>query len=289
MTLALASFMEEGKAGSKFKVSFNPASLKLAVSNTIPDEGGGGSQTKAKSTSKLDLELVFDSTDDGKDVREQSDKLKKLGFLTQSTKALPKVVFEWGTFSFTGMIESLNETFEFFSGEGVPLRETVAVSMKGLKLDERKASAAGGSADPSSTLASGGGALGATGLAQELGNPAAGRMIAAQNGLESMRFPGASPLAISGGPVLQGPLGASAPAEVAGFSANLAVRGGSFGASASAGVAARTGAFAGLGASSGFGAAVKLPSSIASAPVINRNFDLSGRATPAGAVSFQLK
>jgi Contractile injection system tube protein len=286
MTPVLATFMEEGKSGSKFDVHFNPASLKLAVSNTIPDEGGG-SQTKAKSASKLDLELVFDSTEDGKDVRETSNKLKALGFLTESTKALPKVVFEWGTFAFTGVIESLNETFEFFSGQGVPLRETMAVSMKGLKLDEKRAQQQQGGSQ-GAMIPPGGGSQGTTGVAQSLGNPAAGRGIAAQNGLESMRFPGSASLAVGADVSLKGPAGLSLP------EGGLSIQaGGVFGGQASARVTASAGAFAGLGPKVSTGNVLKLQlDSIPSfSPVISggRSFDLSGRISPSSGASFNVK
>ena len=283
MTPVLASFKEEGKEASKFFVHFNPASLKLAVSNTIPDEGGGGSQTKAKSASKLDLELVFDSTGDGKDVRESSNKLKTLGFLTASTKALPKVVFEWGTFVFTGVIESLNETFEFFSGQGVPLRETIAISMKGLKLDEKRAQkqdsgSSGGMVPP------GGGSQGTTGLAQGLGNAAGGRDIAAQNGLDSMRFPGSASLAVGMDVSLKGPAGLSLP--VGGMSIDA---GSVFGGLASAGVTSSAGAFAGLGPKISTGGVLKLQ--LDPMPTISSGdgFDLSGRISPTNGASFNVK
>ena len=278
---AMASFMEEGKGATKFNVHFNPASLKLAVSNTIPDEGG--SQTKSKSASKLDLELIFDSTGDGKDVRETSNKLKALGFLTKSTKALPKVVFEWGAFAFTGVIESLNETFDFFSSQGVPLRETIAVSMKGLKLDEKRETPQSSNSS-SGTLPPGGSALGTTGLAQGLGNPAAGRDIAAQNGLESMRFLGAASLSIGGEVALRGPAGLSISAQGAGVDV-----GGLFGSLASAGVSSSSGAFAGL--STRLVAAIPIKLQLEPFPAFSGagSFDLSGRLTSSSAASFNLK
>lgn len=38
--------------------------------------------------------------------------------------------FEWGAFIFTGMISSYNETLDFFAPEGIPLRATVALTLK---------------------------------------------------------------------------------------------------------------------------------------------------------------
>lgn len=38
--------------------------------------------------------------------------------------------FEWGAFIFKGMVSSYNETLDFFSPEGIPLRATVALTLK---------------------------------------------------------------------------------------------------------------------------------------------------------------
>jgi Contractile injection system tube protein len=43
----------------------------------------------------------------------------------------PKVCrFQWGSFVFVGMVSSYNETLDFFSPEGVPLRSTLALTLK---------------------------------------------------------------------------------------------------------------------------------------------------------------
>ncbi|MEJ2065025.1 MAG: hypothetical protein P8X74_17400 [Reinekea sp.] len=38
--------------------------------------------------------------------------------------------FQWGTFVFVGMVSSYNETLDFFTPEGVPLRATLALTLK---------------------------------------------------------------------------------------------------------------------------------------------------------------
>jgi hypothetical protein len=44
-------------------------------------------------------------------------------------KTLPAVRFLWGSFLFDGLMDSLEETLEYFSPEGKPLRASVAVSL----------------------------------------------------------------------------------------------------------------------------------------------------------------
>lgn len=78
--------------GATLTVDFNPAQLKLTVTNTMQDEQPDGKksakkkdsnppprQNVRKSATKLDTELVFDSTDTGSDVRIKSNQLKMMG------------------------------------------------------------------------------------------------------------------------------------------------------------------------------------------------------------------
>src|SRR6185436_4226819 len=85
------------KSGAKpIVVQFNPESLKLTRSNTFEDKSKG----KEKNA--------------------------------EGSREPPKpnlCLFAWGAFQFTGMFESFNETLDFFSPGGKPLRATVAVSM----------------------------------------------------------------------------------------------------------------------------------------------------------------
>src|SRR5262245_36883067 len=120
---ARAQFSAKG-AGAPTKpltVQFNPSSLKLTISNTIQDDQPGSTalQNVRKSATKLDLELLFDTTETGADVRTDTSVLKQMGRPAGTQNpALPMVTFAWGLFSFTGVIDSLQETIDFFSADG---------------------------------------------------------------------------------------------------------------------------------------------------------------------------
>jgi Contractile injection system tube protein len=241
MSLPTAAFEVNGE--TRATAHFNPASLKVSSTNQIADKSANAHQASAKTATKFDVELIFDTTETGDDVQAAIDPLKAMVMLDKSGNALPKVTFRWGNFAFTGTIESFGETFDFFSPDGVPLRCAVQVAMKGLKLEEapKRSAAAAPSAGPSSA-----GPTGATGAAQAAGDPKAGRAIARQNGLESMRQQTAGQLAIPVEAKLEGPAG---EAGAAGFSVQPG-SGMRFGATAGAGVSASAGAFAGLGGGS---------------------------------------
>ena len=256
------------RGGKRLTLQLNPASLKLTVTNTMQDEQADAQksakkkdsrapprQNVRKSATKLETELVFDSTDTGEDVRTESRKLKDMARPNSGKdQALPQVTLEWGLFSFTGVIESITETLDFWSGEGVPLRSTMQIVMQSLELDVLKDAPK----QQTNTAAPKDG-LGTTGLATPGGESGGGRAIAAANGLESMRMPDggvvsvaddvelipAAAFSASGGAGLDAAFGAGA---AAGFAA-----GAGFSAGAGAGFSAGAAAGFGGGASLGFG------------------------------------
>ena len=245
--------------GATLTVDFNPAQLKLTVTNTMQDEQPDGKksakkkdsnppprQNVRKSATKLDTELVFDSTDTGSDVRIKSNQLKMMGRpKSPKNPALPQVTLEWGLFSFTGVIESITETLDFWSGEGVPLRSTMQIVMQSLDLDVRN------SPPPQQANATAKDGRGTTGVATEAGDARAGRALAAANGLESMRMPDGGELSITDDVEIIPPAAFSVGA-VAGGGVSAGIDGG-FGPAASVGFAGGASAGFAAGASAGFG------------------------------------
>jgi len=102
----------------------------------------------------LSLDLFFDSTEFGMDdnatsVTELTDKFYKLVKIVGATHAPPVCFFSWGSefpgqrlYQSTGsqlrngfkcVVESVRQRFTLFSPQGVPLRETLTVSLKEYK------------------------------------------------------------------------------------------------------------------------------------------------------------
>lgn len=122
-----------GKAGKPIPVHFNPETLEYTVTNNIK-EGGNSTKPKqqvSKTSGKLTMELVFDTTLDGTDVRAKTDKLQALMQPTKEgkKKIAPVVEFAWGTYRFKGIFTSYKETLDYFSSTGVPLRASISVTM----------------------------------------------------------------------------------------------------------------------------------------------------------------
>src|SRR5262249_26256060 len=126
----------------------------------------------------------------------------------------------WGTFTFTGISDSFRETLDFFSPEGVPLRSTVALSLKEQPNEfsalERDNPAAAGSPSANAFEVPGAGAgLGvAAGIASLGGDLRAARAIAGMNGEASLPFSAGATLAIGGSVELKAAVSLSGGAAV---------------------------------------------------------------------------
>ncbi len=124
------------------KAHFNPASLQIshqakteAVKTTKKDKSGkdvaGTVNQRTGIVSNLSsIELIFDTTrEDCIDVRTYTLKLAKMIYQEDKPNLAPQVQLQWGTFIFTGTIDSMTENLDYFSEIGVPLRATVTLKM----------------------------------------------------------------------------------------------------------------------------------------------------------------
>jgi len=235
------------------EVHFNPASLQYTVSNTLEKQGSGtkSKQFVSQSTAKLTMDLIFDTTSDGQDVRIFTEKVARF-MMPDEKKVPPVIVFEWGTYKFQGMMEAYKETLDFFAPSGVPLRASVNLTLS--KQDEvfapsakgEKVNTAGslGVSDPSAVQAPPG--RDASSLSASAGDPRAARSIAEANGLESLRFSGGASATVGASVTL------GAPSAFASGGAGLGIGGGGgIGVSGGAGIGISAGGSVGLGAGIG--------------------------------------
>jgi hypothetical protein len=153
-------------AGKTVTVQFNPQSLKSNYSN----QSSGGDQKQGSSpqfvgtgVTKLSMELWFDVTlpiadgtpNPGGDVRNLTKdityfmKLQNTNSSDQQTRTPPKLKFQWGSFLFSGVMDSVDETIDLFSPDGVPLRANVTINLS--KHDLAYEFAQGATGSPNST------------------------------------------------------------------------------------------------------------------------------------------
>ena len=139
-------------------VQFNPETLKVSYANQVVqgDQKGTSSMlTVGRGTTKMTAQLWFDVTVpvmlDNKKVDDVRDLTKRVQAFIEPTPQKGKggkgkedqftskvVRFEWGSFRFDGIMESLEESLEFFSPEGRPLRASVTIGLMQQRGNGRK-------------------------------------------------------------------------------------------------------------------------------------------------------
>lgn len=154
----LREILPNGRENSdkRVQVQFNPESLKVAFANQIvpPENGSQPRRSNArdqratssiqfvgKGTTKLSVQLWFDVTGELPTAKQNESDVRQLTkdvayFITPKPTDRdpnkfnpPGVRFLWGTFKFDGIMESLEESLEFFSPEGKPLRASVTINL----------------------------------------------------------------------------------------------------------------------------------------------------------------
>ena len=107
------------------RVQLNPRDLHLSFADAEPD---------ASAPARLALELWLDAAGAG-DVRRLT---QRIAYFATPRRAgdrkppgVPPVRFVWGPFRFDGHVEALEETLDFFSPDGRPLRARLSLSLRG--------------------------------------------------------------------------------------------------------------------------------------------------------------
>ena len=125
--------------GPKIEVQINPATIRYQMASTVDFGKDAGRQKTSYqgSTSTLSFDLVFDSADEGTteapvDVRTRTRQLERfvLPQMKQPKAVPPRVQFTYGSFTVIGAMTTLNQDFDLFSANGVPLRAKCAVTIK---------------------------------------------------------------------------------------------------------------------------------------------------------------
>ncbi len=148
-----ADFTAEADQKYRVKVQFNPESLKVSFANQIAAPPGGGDQRGSPGmlfvgagTTKLAVQLWFDVNGEMPEGKPAVNDVRKLTqeiayFITPTAtprdrnKFVPPAVrFLWGSFQFDGIMESLEESLEFFAEDGRPLRASVSFGLTQQKI-----------------------------------------------------------------------------------------------------------------------------------------------------------
>ncbi|MEV5409800.1 hypothetical protein AB0K60_13295 [Thermopolyspora sp. NPDC052614] len=147
-----AAFRNPAPEGARVEVQFNPETLKVSYANRQGDQKSAGDQRGnsprqviGAGASKLTLSLWFDVNAPGaggaRDVRELTQRVGyfmrpkspsgRAGRGGRDQPKPPGVRFSWGTFTFDGLMDSLEETLDYFSPDGRPLRSVLSLGLSG--------------------------------------------------------------------------------------------------------------------------------------------------------------
>ncbi|MDT4290091.1 hypothetical protein RO575_11025 [Methylomonas sp. MO1] len=219
-------------------VQFNPSSLKVSLANTLKENARNGNSRAAqfvdKSSSNLTIELIFDTTyieapgggegggqtassagsnssskkaiEQGSDVRLETKKIADTFIKPvedgKKMKAPKRCLFQWGAFEFLGLVQSFDETLDFFSPEGRPLRATVSLKLSEDRYQFRNRAVEQAARNTPSLSSTGAGPQGGSGqnAAPVPGGSGEGagnwRDTSLFNGIESPRMPSLSVVAV---------------------------------------------------------------------------------------------
>jgi hypothetical protein len=123
---------------------FNPK--EISVKKTVPwqeHHNAGLDSPQLEFTSGeamvLDVELFFDTYENGKNVKDHTSKIHKLAHIEGDQNTPPTVSFVWGTgLKFTSYLEKLDVKFTKFNPDGIPIRSKVdLVLAESMTLEEQ--------------------------------------------------------------------------------------------------------------------------------------------------------
>ena len=117
----------------KLTVLFNPEEYSLNRDNNfaqaaVPGRSAPLLQFTHGNLRTLEMELLFDTYEKLRDVREETGKLLKLLDINPETHAPPVLLFVWGSLRFECVLARANQRFILFLPSGEPVRARVQVS-----------------------------------------------------------------------------------------------------------------------------------------------------------------
>lgn len=117
-------------------VMFNPPNYELSKTNRfaeirIPGLPSSVLQFVQGDSKTLSMELFFDTTDTGLDVRLRTIPISNLTEPNSVTRAPPRLLLLWGSLAFPCFLVSVRQQFEYFNAFGLPLRARLTVEFKG--------------------------------------------------------------------------------------------------------------------------------------------------------------
>lgn len=177
--------------GKAVPVLFNPTEYTIEHGNqyqtvALPGLSVPAVQFVNGDARVLTMNLLFDTYEQQKDVRQFTDKVMSLLEMEDGQKAPPVCKFIWGKLEFKAVIEKVVQRFTMFLGSGIPVRATLTVTFKEYKTMGEQVLEKGPSEEaiPKEITVKSGDTLWAI-ADREYGDPGKWRDIAKANGIKN--------------------------------------------------------------------------------------------------------
>jgi len=139
--LQKAEILQVDNTSKKVACQFNPKDFSItrvikyitrkSTGSDVPTREFAGGEAQ-----NLTVRLLFDSTDDGSDVRNKYKSLLEMAMIDETKKDTttnlgepPLCMFQWGSYlSYKGVITQISQNFTLFKTDGTPLRASVDVT-----------------------------------------------------------------------------------------------------------------------------------------------------------------
>ncbi|NYT10296.1 MAG: LysM peptidoglycan-binding domain-containing protein [Methanosarcinales archaeon] len=127
----------DAKGDKKYEVPvrFYPSEYTMEKSNeyakkNIPGLDSPRLKFTRGNLETLSMDLIFDSYEEGKDVREYTDKISDLLKVDPAQHVPPVLKFVWGNVNFKCVLSKVQKKFTMFRPDGIPVRATLNVTFE---------------------------------------------------------------------------------------------------------------------------------------------------------------
>jgi nucleoid-associated protein YgaU len=143
-TKIMVEVMAGVHAGALFSLPFNPEEYSETLTNTYKEKELVGlksakEQFKNAKVGDLTLNLLFDTTATGTDVREQLGKLAMISDIDAELHAPAPCRLIWSSLVYQGVVTRYTRQFTYFYNDGTPARARVTLTLKPFKSTEEVA------------------------------------------------------------------------------------------------------------------------------------------------------
>lgn len=122
----------EGPDRGSIKVMYNPEEYTVTARANMTGSASNIQFNRADAED-FTVSLFFDTYEEKRDVREQTDKIASLVLPTvdrSETRQPPLCCFLWGSFAFKGLVARVEQNFTMFLETGIPVRAELRVTFK---------------------------------------------------------------------------------------------------------------------------------------------------------------